>query len=129
MDSAKTTRCTDCRSEFTDAEIEGANACPSCGSKGVPMSISQDVTIRINWHELRILTIWSENWARHIAKDGGDQHWKALRSILRELDAQRPEGFPALTLADEVGELRKEHPGANLYDSKGTPLLPEDDDG
>lgn len=97
----KTTRCTDCAAEFTDEELEGVSCCPKCGSKGVPCLISQDVNIKINWHELRILTIWASNWANKLEADSQ----RALKSILKRLEAQRPVEFPALTLLDEIKEL------------------------
>jgi DNA-directed RNA polymerase subunit RPC12/RpoP len=64
--SDKTTRCTHCLAEFSNAEIQGVEACPKCGDKGIPMAVEQDVLIRINVHELRILGIWAENHAVHM---------------------------------------------------------------
>lgn len=96
----KTVRCTACGAEFSDEEIAGAKACPTCGSTSVPCLMSQDVTIRINWHELRILTIWASNWAGQHGCDNG-----ALAAILRRLEAQRPDGgFPSLTVLGEARE-------------------------
>jgi hypothetical protein len=98
----KTTRCTTCSAEFTDEEIATAEACPSCGTTGTPMSIAEDTTININWHELRILTIWASNWAQEKC-DPGSQ--RALETILRRLDAQRPKGWAGLTVFQEIKEL------------------------
>ena len=96
----KTTRCTTCEAEFTDAELKDAFACPSCGSEGIPCSIAQDVTVKINWHELRILTIWA-NFHAQAHCDPGSQ--KSLATIIQRLETQRPDGFPALSI---LGELR-----------------------
>lgn len=97
----KTTRCTQCDAEFTHEELVGATACPSCGTKSLPCSIDQDTTININWHSLRILTIWASNWARDLEEN----HQKSLKSIIQKLELQRKEGWPALTLLQEVKEL------------------------
>ena len=96
--SEKTVRCTDCRCEFTDEELEDVTECPKCGSKGVPMIIAEDVEIKINLHELRILTIWASNWAEQAISD--DQGTRTLNGILNALRPQLPEGTP-LTMKDE----------------------------
>ena len=114
-------RCTDCGSEFADSQCEGATACPACGASSVPCNTAKDLSLKINWHELRILTIWSDNWAR--AKcDAGSQ--RTLASILRRLDAQRPEGWPPLTLSGEIRELQAEGYNAELRDGQGNVIVP-----
>ena len=121
--SEKTTRCTTCRAEFSEAEIAGAKACPSCGSSGNPMAIAQDVTLRINWHELRILTIWASNWAGREGVPASSR--LALESILRELDKQKPEGAAPLTLAGEVRQLQEAGFDAELQDAAGNVVVPK----
>lgn len=123
MSTDKTTRCTTCRAEFTDDEIEGKSACPSCGGTGVPMAIAQDITLRINWHELRILTIWASNYAG--AKDFPIASRQALESILKQLEAQRPEGFAPLTLAGEVRQLQEAGYDAEMRDGEGNVIVPK----
>lgn len=98
----KTTRCTDCAAEFTNAEIEGAKACPTCGSPSLPSALADDVTIQINWHELRILGIWASNYAD--AKLRGGPGERTLRSILKRIHAQHPERSP-LTLGEDIQAL------------------------
>lgn len=108
-----TIRCTNCRHEFNIAQVErhhartGRPGCPHCGTLGVPMSIDEDVTVRINWHELRILGIFATNWAERAAASEGPGHDArgAVRSILRELERQRPEGAAPLTIAAEIQEI------------------------
>lgn len=107
MDEEKTIRCMKCYEEFSDKETEGADCCPKCGNKGVPMAISQDVEVKINWHELRILTIWAENWAE--AKCEQDSR-DTLHAILDRLEKYRPKGGAALTLAREVQDLQEVYP-------------------
>lgn len=99
----KTIRCTDCAAEFTDEELEGKSACPTCGTASVPSSIADDVTIRINWHELRILGIFASNWAER-CDEGPAKTARCVRSILKRIHAQHPERAP-LTLAEEFAEL------------------------
>lgn len=110
-DLTKTTRCTTCGTEFSDIEIEGFNKCPSCGAMGVPMAISEDVEVKVNWHELRILTIWAENWARKIDKEkeeGDDTNsLLTIMCIAERLQKQFPDKTP-LTLFSEIRKLRKE---------------------
>lgn len=104
MSEPKTTRCTDCGAELTDAEAKGIHACPSCGTVSIPCLISQDVTIKINWHELRVLTIWATNWAQ--LKFPEEPAARALGRIIAALNAQKPDlSFAPLTLAGELQEL------------------------
>lgn len=119
----KTTRCTTCATEFTDAEIVGHSACPSCKSPGVPMAIAQDVTLKINWHELRILTIWASNFAG--SKDFPAPSRAALNAIIRRLEAQRPnETFAPLTLFGEVRQLQDAGFDAEMRDGEGNVVVP-----
>lgn len=100
--AAKTTRCTICRSEFTDAEIEGASACPVCNRTSVPERIADDVTVKVNWHELRILGMWAENWAM---RNDDAEMARTVRIITSLLHQQYPEK-PPLTMSEEMRDLR-----------------------
>lgn len=124
----KTTRCTDCAAEFTDEEIQNASSCPACGTTGVPCSISQDTEVKINWHELRILTIWASNWA---AAKCGESQQKTVNSIIERLEKQRKEDWPALTILGEIKELpaQLEAKGIDVgnvqyYDASGKRVYP-----
>lgn len=121
----KTIRCTRCRSEFTDAEVEGHSACPRCGSRGVPMAISQDVSIRINWHELRILVMWAERWAEHMAKDPTalPDVTACVPAIARAIAAQHP-AMPPLTFLGEMLKVQETFPDAEVTDAEGRVILP-----
>src|SRR5689334_22184758 len=85
----KTTRCTLCAAEFTEQELENVKACPSCGTEGIPCDIADDVTIKINWHELRILGIWASFWAG--TPDFKASSRAALKAILKRVEAQYPD--------------------------------------
>ena len=104
-------RCTDCGVEFDFKSLPpGTAACPNCNSDSLPCDVALDVTIKINWHELRILAIWAENYARQIKKQG------TIYSIAQRIEDQaRKEHMPPLTLARELGEI----PGAKLFDKDG----------
>jgi hypothetical protein len=103
--NTKTVRCLICDSTFTKKEIEGKSCCPNCKCKDVPCSISQDIEIKINWHELRILTIWASNWAIKECPSESDSV-RCLNKIIDRLNKQRPNlTFGALTIKDEVKEM------------------------
>ena len=90
-------RCVTCRTEYTELEFQTLKSgCSMCGSRGVMCDPRSDVTIKINPHELRILTIWASNWIK--GKEAGAE--KALEGILLNLRNQLP-GIP-LTLLDEM---------------------------
>lgn len=103
----KTIRCTDCAAEFSDEDLDdGVVGCPTCGTKSVPCSISEDVTLKINWHELRILGIWASNYAGdRLKNEPGSQ--RTLNSILKRLQAQYPEKMP-LTLFGEIQQVARD---------------------
>jgi hypothetical protein len=97
-----TTRCTTCYSEFTDEQLVEHKCCPNCKTTSLPMAISQDVTLKINWHELRILTIWAANWAEGLPNESRN----TFNAIIKRLEAQAPEKAAPLTLFGEIQELR-----------------------
>ena len=105
--SQKVARCLICNEEFSEQELEGFDRCPQCGCTGIPASPKEDVTIKINWHELRILTIWAENWANKIDKDCESKPALTIVCIARRIQKQHPDKTP-LTLAGEIEELKKD---------------------
>jgi hypothetical protein len=79
------------------------------------MSPKQDVEVKVNWHELRILTMWAENWANRI-KDDPDTKANPVRTIFaiaKRLQDQHPL-LPPLTLSGELEELKKAYPGVEV---------------
>ncbi len=113
-------KCVDCRSEFTKKDLEGATTqCPSCGSTCVPMSPDNDVEIKINWHELRILFMWAERWADHVKqKEEGPDFLQTIYAIAKEVQEQHPSKDP-ITLSGEVEELK------TMFDGVETSNIPE----
>lgn len=102
----KTTRCIHCRSEFTDKEIQIASECPACGTKSIPCLISEDVSIKINWHELRVLTMWAEKWVMAAADE---EALTTITAITHALEKQYPLHTP-LTLSKEIQQLMQRYP-------------------
>lgn len=114
-------RCVKCNHSFTEAEIEGASACPYCGSRSLPMDPAQDVTIAVNVHELRILGIWAENHAvqcdnHHL----DDAHYEAMKDTVDMIVTRIEEQLRALgkhaplTLSREIGELKRAFPKSDV---------------
>jgi len=99
-------RCTRCALELTEAASENLERCPRCHTTGLPMLVADDVTITVNWHELRILGMWAENWAAsHREKDDGDAQ-RLVNIICGRIHAQFPDKAP-LTMTGELGELKR----------------------
>jgi hypothetical protein len=102
LSTEKSIRCVRCGSEFSEVETAGARGCPNCGATSVPMAIAQDVTVKVNWHELRVLGIWANNWAAVCDEQDPTGDAKgAIAGTLRRLEAQHP-NRPPLTLMGEL---------------------------
>ena len=126
MSDQKTIRCVRCNAEFSDAETVGACACPKCGSKGVPMRISHDVTIKVNVHELRILGIWAENHAadmdnRNLDNPSYESMKETVNLICDRIQAQLKEQGKEmpLTLTRELQEIKKAYPKSDVQFHRG----------
>lgn len=112
----KDIRCLICGKEYSHEELGDVEACPNCGTTTIPCDIKDDVIIGVNWHELRILTIWAENWARHLdgnLEEGEEKNLLAIMTIAQRLQKQFPDKTP-LTLFGEIKELRKELGNENV---------------
>jgi len=119
---AKTTRCTHCYAEFTESELRDATCCPNCQTTGLPCAIAEDVTIKINWHELRILGIWADNWAQR--PDIPDDSKRIVAKIIQRIESQHPEMTP-LTLSGEILKLQEEMPGVSLLRGEKVVIPPK----
>ena len=107
----KDIRCIICSEEYTSSEIADLTTkCPNCGTECIPCEIKDDVEVKINWHELRILGIWAENWARQLdenAEEGDERNFLTIMTIAERLQNQHPDKAP-LTLYSEMKVLRNE---------------------
>lgn len=119
---AKVARCKDCDAEFTEAEIAGRTSCPACGSKRTPIDPREDVTLVLNWHDLRCLANWAENWIREKCADDKDVQ-VYLRRLLDRIRRHKPEGAAGLTIFDEIGELHDHGINATLTDGASDVLM------
>lgn len=93
--------CVECRSTFSDEEIEGHTSCPHCGSTGIPADLNDMVEIKITAHELRILTIWASNYAYSI-KRSSPSAVEVVEGICKGLKGQTPNTH--LSLLSELQE-------------------------
>lgn len=90
--------CVDCGHRVDT--FAGLKCCPACGSYGIPCSSRDDVHVSINWHELRILVIWAENYARE------HELQTTVYAIARRIEDQHPDRALELPLS-LAGELRQ----------------------
>lgn len=67
---------------------------------------SEDVSVEVNWFELRILGIWAERWAAQY-RDSDPKMQRTVAEITGRLHAQHPER-PPLTLSGEIADLRRD---------------------
>jgi DNA-directed RNA polymerase subunit RPC12/RpoP len=112
-------RCVQCDGEFTEQQLEGQSACPDCGTRAIPCDPKKDTTIKINTHELRILTIWADNWAQAHCDAQGK---KTLSCILQRLSQQLP--GTAFTLGGEIRDLQDAGYDAQLITADGEVKVP-----
>ena len=118
--SNKVARCLICNEEFGEEDIKNASCCPKCENKGVPANPKDDVTIKVNWHELRLLCIWAENWAHKCDKDDNEKMKCVLtiNCIARRIQKQHQDKTP-LTLSGEIEDLKKSYNGVETtFDTK-----------
>lgn len=77
-------RCIVCDYGATDEEITRLKlmACPRCGHKGRPCDPVEDIQVKVNWHELRILAIWAERWANWCAGQSSDDSVYSMPQVV-----------------------------------------------
>lgn len=87
-------RCVVCHFETTTQKIKQASTtkCPNCGTEVPPMHIVHDITLNINWQELRILATYSKRWIAQfdLKKRGNRDMVQALENIIHLLSHYRP---------------------------------------
>lgn len=105
--------CLNCRNSFTEEQIAGASACPSCGSKSIPADPNDASTVTLTNHEWRLICIWAHNWGKEHSVEGNP-----IDGIVGEMRKQNPD-MPCLTMDEEFAAVKKEFPTAEMYDGKG----------
>lgn len=108
--------CTLCN--YQVEQFEGLSQCPQCGTTSKPCAYTDQVSIAINLHELRLLGIWAENWAaRCNEKD-------IIYAIMNRIKNQLPDKSVPLTMREEFEQLKSSgvkfetnHPAADNPDT------------
>lgn len=98
--------CIDCGLRIES--FDGLSACPNCKSDSKPCGDANQVSVSINWQELRVLAIWAERWAHEKLGGAGLVYAIALR-----LQKQHPGRIP-LTLAGEIDQLKDQFGHGNV---------------
>ena len=88
-------RCVICEKELSEEGIEKLTNCPNCDSPLKAVHTDYDLSLTINWHELRLLAQWAENFSDTVPANSPD--YMAFVSIMGRLAAMQPKGQPALT--------------------------------
>lgn len=97
--TTKIIRCIECRTETPEDKLPAnLSACPVCFSKAIPEYVDQDVDIRINWHELRLLCMWAKNW--EILGQQEKNERSIIDAITNQLHKYRPIDGVVLTPLD-----------------------------
>lgn len=100
-------RCIECDHETAQA---GLSCCPRCETGAIPLEPVDDVLVRVNWRELRILVIYGERLGSCVEGERGLKTRRLVRAIARRLEAQhaeRAKGVP-LTFSGELELLRQQ---------------------
>lgn len=92
---------------LSEEEALNATGCPHCGDQGTPADLDNQVTITLTSHELRILSFWSEGYAKmmaHIGQDPSGRMPKVLKVIRDRLTLQTD---TSLSLTQDLADLRQ----------------------
>jgi hypothetical protein len=111
-------RCVQCDAEFCEEQLVGAKGCPACGTESLPCDPKNDITVKINTHELRVLTMWATWWAQEKCSLAAQ---KTVACIVQRLSKQTSK---PLTLAAEVRDLQASGVDASLVRRDGTVEVP-----
>lgn len=84
--------CMACRVEyFSTLPPPEIMTCPGCGSNTMPALANVTATITLTIQEIRLLTYWSTNWARHL---GDSESIRSVHGILGAIGEQVSELAP-----------------------------------
>ncbi len=105
-------RCPVCNREYNAHElhIRKVMACPNCGTNQPAVHLAEDVWIKINWAELRVLAIYAQRWAATFdLNNGGNKlHVDTLKRIIQDLYAFRPAESRDLNASIQVPQVAEE---------------------
>ena len=117
----KTIRCVVCRTEFSKDETAQFTQCIKCNTTTPPELIEWDFELKTNWYDMRILTIWAYRYIDEVVADDDEKYnmRKTIAGIIGTIRIHRPKDAPALTLAEELDELRDIYPDFAVVNKQG----------
>lgn len=124
-------RCPVCLAEWNQREMmhHGVKGCPYCKTALAPLKVEQDGYVKLNWQDLRVLTIYSMRWTSvfDLTNQGNVQALKALQNIIESLKKYQPKGGAPLVLQEEVVIINKAvEPKATLiHETEKMDLTPD----
>jgi hypothetical protein len=119
----KYVRCIVCDAKLDERELMGVDHCPKCGIEAKPVDPTNDIFIRINEQELRILAIWASNYSERLSP----KLKNVFAAIVRRLEKQMPGVH--LTLFSEVAAIQQRHPDTRLEGEDDEVIVPPKDEG
>lgn len=108
-----TLRCGRCGHEYRPPHplyrgpVQGYEPCPDCGLKGLALRDVDDVTVEVNWHELRILGIWAERWAGQMPEERMSEESQRIVAVITGKLAAQHTDKPGLTMSADIADLRQ----------------------
>jgi hypothetical protein len=99
-------RCPACMEQFAESYILDLDACPFCASKAMIQYPENDVTLNINWDDLRLLANCAQSYCDDQISDEPEIH-EEIELILSKLRSLQPPGGDPLTLKDMLAQLRE----------------------
>jgi hypothetical protein len=119
MNNEKQIRCVLCREEFSENDVTPeTTCCPNCKTKSLPMAMEEDVTIKVNIHELSILCSWAEFYAQSLVEEADSPHAREMVKLVdilaQQLESQLGDKWRPLTLSRELKDIKEELKGAKI---------------
>lgn len=87
---------------------ETPSACPFCGDQSAPADLDKMVTISLTEHELRILTFWTEAYARLYERIGYDPTRRMSLMVKTIFDRLSMQTTTPLSLTQDMANVRAE---------------------
>ena len=110
-------RCTLCSKEWNDvsAHAAGLHGCPYCKTMVQAQKISEDGYIKVNWQDLRMLSIFATRWSKlfDMRFQVNIDALAALQNIISKLEKYQPKGGGVLVPADDIEVIRRAVPNTD----------------